>query len=158
MVSYDDGNDDTYDDENAAAAAADDGDDNDDDDDNDDCVIITLISTGTLLESFFMAGFLKTMVIYQSSIIIGAYGHSYIWPYVGVVGSSPGKRCHNLHRYHQHNYYRYHQHNYYRYHQHNYYSYHHLSFPRLSRCIWFIRCLSGVRLIQPYVRKNMACC
>mmetsp|Transcript_16476 Transcript_16476/g.27847 ORF Transcript_16476/g.27847 Transcript_16476/m.27847 type:complete len:215 (-) Transcript_16476:1463-2107(-) len=46
--------------------------------------------TGALFEAHHPGGFLSTSIIYQLSNILGALGHSRLWPYRGLIGCSPG--------------------------------------------------------------------
>eukprot|EP01038_Epipyxis_sp_PR26KG_P011348 gene11348-15215_t len=45
---------------------------------------------GAILELFHQLGFMITVVIYELSIIFGALGHSYFYPFVALIGCSPG--------------------------------------------------------------------
>eukprot|EP01034_Spumella_vulgaris_P022495 gene22495-28623_t len=45
---------------------------------------------GGMLETYQPYGFALCALVYQFGIIFGALGHSYLWPFRGLVGCSPG--------------------------------------------------------------------
>jgi len=49
-----------------------------------------LLFYGLLAESYFIGGSLGVLLIFQSSIILGALGHAHILPFEGLVGCSAG--------------------------------------------------------------------
>lgn len=51
------------------------------------CVCCT---TGGAFEVYHPYGFFIAGIIYQCGVIFGTLGHSYIWPFRGLVGCSPG--------------------------------------------------------------------
>jgi multisubunit Na+/H+ antiporter MnhB subunit len=45
---------------------------------------------GSFYDVYNIHGFLSTLIVYQVSVIYGGMGHSYLWPYMGIIGCSPG--------------------------------------------------------------------
>ena len=48
------------------------------------------LSLGSLFEVYSPSGFYSALLIYQLAMVFGGLGYSYIWPYRGLIGCSPG--------------------------------------------------------------------
>ena len=48
------------------------------------------LAAGSVLECYHPYGHVVLPVVYQTAQVFGALGHSYLWPYKGLIGCSPG--------------------------------------------------------------------